>query len=410
MKSAHVGIFFILMNLLALGCGNPAKNNAAKNPMFDSDGMLKISGRRTFVIGSYHLPKSDHPFRELAETGFNLVHASADSVQLTGAEKAGLMAWISLGRIDLANSEKSRSRIRKIVEAFRKSPALLYWETVDEPAWTWKKAVPRVSVESLIETYRFVKSLDPGHLLYMNHAPANLISTLQRYNPATDIVACDIYPVIPPGIREQYALNPDGRQGDLLNCEISQVGEYTRKMRRVAGPHRPVFMVLQGFAWEMLRKPADRDPKMILFPTRRQARFMAYDAIINGATGILYWGTAYTPQPSPFWNDLKVVVRELADFQTVLSAPSEHLTIQKEYREMGHSLDRGVEILAKKVESSTYLITANADKNPVKVTLKGLQAFRSVKVLRENREMSIRHGTFTETYKPFDVHIYRLKK
>jgi len=410
MRSAYAGILFILTSLVAVSCGNLPKNNVPQKSLFDSDGMLKMNGRRTFVIGSYHLPKSDQPFRELAETGFNLVHIGADSAQLNQAEKAGLRVWISLGKVDPADSEKSYSRIKKIVETFKTSRALLFWETVDEPAWTWKKAVPRVPPEPLIETYRFVKSLDSGHLLYLNHAPANLISTLQRYNPATDIVACDIYPVIPPGIREQYALNPDGRQGDLLNCEISQVGEYTRKMRQVAGPHRPVFMVLQGFAWEMLRKPADRDPKMILFPTRQQTRFMAVDAVINGATGILYWGTAHTPQPSPFWSDLKAVVRELADLQAVLSAPSEDLAIQKEYRETGHSVDRGVEILAKKAGGRTYLLTANADKNPVNVTLRGLRAFRSANVLRENRQVSIRQGAFTDTYKPFDVHIYRLEK
>ncbi len=410
MKPLRVGILFVLASLVALGCGNPPTNHIAENGLFDSDGMLRVQSQRTFVIGSYHIPKSEHPFRELAEAGFNLVHVSADSVQLARAKKAGLRVWISLGKIDPADSAQSRSRIRKIVETFRQSPALLYWETVDEPAWTWKKAVPRVPPQPLVATYHFVKSLDSGHLLYLNHAPANLVATLQRYNPATDIVACDIYPVIPHGIREQYALNPDGRQGDLLNCEISQVGEYTRKMRRVAGPHRPVFMVLQGFAWEMLRKPADRDPKMILFPTRHQTRFMAYDAIINGATGILYWGMSHTPQPSPFWSDLKAVVRELGDLQKILAAPNAHLAIQKEYRETGHSVDKGVEVLTKKEGNSTYLITANADKNPVKVTLRRLQDFRSAKVLRENRKMSIRQGAFTDTYRAFDVHMYKLER
>ena len=48
---------------------------------------------------------------------------------------------------------------------------------------------------------------------------------------------------------------------------------------------------------------------------------MAYDAIVHGARGILYWGTAYTKRDGTLWGDLLKLVRELADLQRVLSAP-----------------------------------------------------------------------------------------
>ena len=62
-------------------------------------------------------------------------------------------------------------------------------------------------------------------------------------------------------------------------------------------------MILQGFAWEMLKKEGERNSEMILYPTYEESRFMAYQAIISGAVGINYWGTSYTPQPSPFMDD-----------------------------------------------------------------------------------------------------------
>src|SRR5207253_6798906 len=95
--------------------------------------------------------------------------------------------------------------------------------------------------ERIIAVRKLIQSLDPNRLFYLNHSPTNLVSTLRRYNAGTDVVATDVYPVIPRGIRNQYALWPDGQQGDLLNESISQVGQYTEKMRQVAGPAKPVF-------------------------------------------------------------------------------------------------------------------------------------------------------------------------
>ncbi|NIA28425.1 MAG: hypothetical protein GWP06_00760 [Actinobacteria bacterium] len=384
--------------------------NAFTKTNIDKDGMLLIDGQRTFIIGSYHLPKSEKPYRELAETGFNLLHVGASEDAFNRAQKAGLKVWYSVGTLDLKNVDKSKKDLAEKVNQFKSQPALLFRESVDEPAWTWKKAEARVSPQPFAQAYKFIKSIDPDHLLYMNHAPVNLVSTLQKYNAGTDIVACDIYPVIPHGIRPMFALFDDGMQGDLSNCTISQVGEYTDKMRRVAGKNKPVFMVLQGFSWEMLRKAGERDSSKILYPTFQQSRFMAYDAIIHGANGILYWGMSHTPQPSEFWTNLKRIVRELADLQNVLVARTEPLRVKKTYHETGHSIDAGVEIIAKKADNSVYLLSANADKNPVKITLSGLTGFSRVDVLNENRNVPIRSGGFTDSFEPFAVHVYKLLK
>ena len=51
-----------------------------------------------------------------------------------------------------------------------------------------------------------------------------------------------------------FALFDDGLQGDLLNPYISQVGNYVDKMLEVSEGKKPLFMVLQGFSWEMLKE------------------------------------------------------------------------------------------------------------------------------------------------------------
>ncbi|MDP2323996.1 MAG: hypothetical protein Q8N51_08200, partial [Gammaproteobacteria bacterium] len=260
--------------------------------------------------------------------------------------------------------------------------------------------------------YPAIKEIAPEKLLYMNHAPTNLVSTMQAYNSGTDIVACDIYPVNPGGLTTMYALFPDGHQGDLNNPEISQVGNYVDKMRQVTGPDRPLFMVLQAFAWEKLVQETDvveqREEKM-LYPSYSQSRFMAFQALIKGANGIVYWGSDFTPQPSQAWDDLKRVTREVADLADVIVAPDPGVDVSVTYHEMGHSVDDGIQMIVRDHGGFRYVFTANADKNKCRATLAGLGEWSKCTVLNEDRELPLHGDVLTDDWRRFGVHIYRLE-
>ncbi len=400
-------IFKILTaSLFLISCSQSGKK---VRRYYDDDNMILVDGKRTFIIGSYHLPKTADPFAELARNGYNYAHAGFDKAQLDAAEKNGIKVWLSTGAVDEKDSVKSIARIKELVTKYKDHPALLIWEIADEPAFTWNSAEARVSPQKMKRTYDLIKSIDDSHAVFTNHAPVNLISTMKKYNSSQDVVAVDVYPVIPHGIVPSYAIWPDGLQGDLLNPYISQVGEYIDKMKKVVNDSKPVFAVLQGFSWEMLKPEAERDTAMILYPTYEQSRFMVFDAIVHGANGILIWGTNYTPQPSEFMDDLNQVTRELAEMQNILSARTTRNSIKKEYIETGHSVDAGVEFITKKVGGKTYIISVNSDKNPVKITFSGLNGFKIAKVLKEGKTINIADGKFTESYRPFDVHLYELK-
>ena len=401
----------VLIAILGIGISGCSDiNKQEKSRYYDTDGMLVINNKRTFIIGSYHHPKTSQPFKELSKNGYNYTRVKAENAELDSAQAHNIMTWITTGSIKNESSSKDIERISQLVNNFKNHPALLCWEMEDEPAFTWNSANARILPNALIETYQLIKQKDPDHPIITNHGPVNLISTLQKYNSSTDIVACDVYPVIPHGIKPSYALYPDGLQGDLLNPYISQVGEYADKMKKVVNNSKPVFMVLQAFSWEMLKKEEERDTSMILYPSYEESRFMAYNAIIHGATGILYWGSNYTPQPSSFIDDLNKVSRELADFQDIISAKSMELNIKKEYHELMYSIDTGVEILCKEINSKLYLLTVNSDKNPVKVSLSGLDQYTEAKILNEERSLAIENGKLTDLYRPFDVHIYELEE
>ncbi|MCP4642710.1 MAG: hypothetical protein GY851_19850 [bacterium] len=321
------------------------------------------------------------------------------------------MVWVTVGTLDLEKRDESAAALIEKVNGVKDHPALAILESVDEPAWDYGKVGPRIPAEPFVEAYPIIKQADPNHLMYMNHAPTNLVKTMRAYNGGTDIVAMDIYPVNPGDLKPMYALFEDGHQGDLNNMTLSQVGDYADKMRHVTGPNRPLFMVLQGFSWEMLRKEEERDESKVLYPTHYQTRFMAYQSIIKGANGILYWGTHYTPQPSECWDSIKLVVRELADLAGPLAERNEPITVDFDYHEMGRSVDDGVQIRAKRYDGKLYLFTCNADKNPCKATVSGLNGWTALSTLNEDRDApALAEGAFTDTWEPNEVHVYVLEK
>ncbi len=380
---------------------------------FDDDGMITVDGKRTLIIGSYYEAKSDRPYAEMKDAGFNLVHAKNDPAALDKIHADGLMTWVTVGAIDPQKKEASSQAVSDAVTKAKDHPSLAFIETVDEPAWTYLKPETRVPWQDLADTFAVIKQADPNHLVYTNQAPTNLVKTLKQYNAGTDIVACDIYPVNPGGLGAMYALFPDGNQGDLNNEHISQVGEYVDKMRQVTGPNRPLLMVLQAFAWAGLEDELgikERREEKILYPTYSESRFMAFQSLIKGANGIIYWGSHTMPQPSQPWEDLKRVTREVADLAEVLATRAVVLPLSLDYHEMGHSVDDGVQTLAKEKDSLLYLFTCNADKNLCKATVSGLGDWTSCTVLNENRTLPVEKGSITDTWRRFDVHVYRFEK
>lgn len=370
----------------------PVAGSKTAETRTDRNGMLVVNGKRTFLHGLYQLPNRPDAYRLAADAGFQFVHAPAKPEELDRARDHKMYCWLTVGSIAPNRRDRDRQRIADIVERFKRHPALLFWETEDEPSYQWKKPGPRVSPEVIRETYAYLRQIDPAHVVYLNHPPTNLVSTLQRYNPGGDILGTDIYPVIPHGIREQYALWPDGRQGDLLNTHISQVGQYMDKLREVAGPSRTAVMVLQAFAWENLREK-NRDPRMVLYPTRAQLRFMAFQSIVHGANGLIWWGLHRTPTEAPVWDDLAAVTRELRTLDQELSGERVDLPVRIDYHDTGHSIDRGIEWIAKRSAGTTVLIAVNADPNPVQVTWTSLRA-----------------KPFKETFSPFGVSIHRVAR
>ncbi|NPV46427.1 MAG: hypothetical protein HPY69_05695 [Armatimonadetes bacterium] len=308
------------------------------------DNMLIVQGQPFFPLGIYESPGTEAYLRMLRDAGFNLCmcHGLPDAGAQALLDKvyaAGMRLWVPLGSLLDFSSDAAmkRQRLAEMVQRAGDHPGLLIWESIDEPAWGGADA------DGLYEGYCHLRLIDQQRLIWTNHAPRNLISTLAYYNRATDASGCDIYPV------------PDGAgHSNLPNSTISVVGDETRKNREAVGGQKPVFMVLQGFGWGELSRGQTPRPAVIT-PTFEQSRFMAYDAIVHGANGLLYWGTHYTEKPSRFWSELRSLVSELAALHDVLAA----LPYRGEDQAQLASPAKGVVLLHKQHNRRNFLFLVN---------------------------------------------------
>lgn len=188
------------------------------------------------------------------------------------------------------------------------------------------------------------------------------------------------------------------------------VGEYTRKMMEVADGKMPVWMILQ-IAWSGVIKPG----KTLRFPTFPEERFMVYQAIINGARGLIFFGGNIEKALNEndrklgwnwtFWNRvLRPVIEEIGEkspLYPVLTAPNSSLPVRCSTND--------VEFCVREVNNQLFLLACKAKGGTVQVNFSGLPSTLSTgEVLYEApRAVEAKNGSFTDWFAPFEVHVYR---
>lgn len=329
------GLLIILIFSL-LKCNSPKTEGINRDFQKEEIKPVEINGKSRFIIGSYHNPQDLDELKILVENGFNLVRSAANKEALDMVEEAGLNAWINVGgKIDFSKDHtKRKEQLIDMVERFKNHPALAVWEIPDEALWNlgypgleflfygkqWSEkqqdsilnalsiSIPE-KAQGISEGCKQLRQIDSSHPIWMNHAPRNTQSQLQLFSKSADIVGCDIY----PGYK-----GVDGHN-ELHTHRLSSVGGYTDIMQNAA-PNKPIWMVLPAFSWDLLKLKnpirENLDPKK--FPSYKHSRFMAWDAILHGAKGIMYWGSYMVDSKSLFWNSILGVTKEIGALEPFL--------------------------------------------------------------------------------------------
>jgi hypothetical protein len=291
----------------------------------------------------------------------------------------GLKCWLWLGdtpNLPAKAGSANEQLLTKIVTAFRGDAALLAWKGYDEPR-------------------------NPAR-------GANWIrpATLPPYRPAFDITGVDIYPVsYPPQVHS-----------DLKNKDINVIGQLARRTRTAAGT-KPFWMTLQ-IAWSGVVPTPSRPGIVPRFPSLTQERFMAYQAIANGASGLIFFGghltTVMTPEDAAsgwnwtFWRRvLRPVVSELgsSELAPALAAPTVKPGVK--------TANRQIELVTRRTATHVYVIAVRTGGAVSRVAFTGLP--RTVKrgevlfeyVQQAPRPITVTKNGFQDWFAPHDVHVYR---
>jgi hypothetical protein len=272
-------------------------------------GALVVEGGRVFPLVLSNgpplgakTPAGEDALAVLAAGGANFIRAgrpiwSSESIDqqiaavrevLDAAAAHDVHCWLQLGNVpDLSTRGLAAKEqlLTQIVGELKDHPALGAWKGIDEPANPNRPA--RVPAAGLVRAYKTLRETDPSHPVVITQAPLGTVAQLAPYRPAFDITGADIYPV-------SY---PPGKHAGGSNRYIGVVGSITRKMVKAAGG-KPVWMTLQ-IAWSGVL-PSEQHPDNVpRFPTLSQERFMAYQAIVNGARGLAFFGGHLTQIARP---------------------------------------------------------------------------------------------------------------
>lgn len=385
-----------------------------QQPTGPPSGFLVRDGKTLFPLGSYEMPGDSRLLQEMAEAGFNLVRCR-DTRDLDQALAARIMGWVSL---PLVIGPEGDDALRRIVKSARNHPALAVWEGPDEMVWNftansglyksgvypsadeWWRQTPtaveysETQARKIIPGFRagsrLVRDLDGNrHPIWMNEAARSDAKFIREYLDRVDFIGCDTYPI------------HDKRR------QPTDVGDYTQRYQRI-GRGKPVWMVLQGFSWHELKPPRDES---LTYPTFVESRFMAYDSIVHGARGVIYWGTEFLPSRSAFRESLHALVSELSALQPFLVAPDEP-PVRLRLLDSGGAAaqgQRGVRFVVRRSGDDGLVVLVNEDAYPqMSVELTGLEALngRDLRMLYGTETLSVRNGECLTRLKPMEVKVF----
>ena len=308
------------------------------------------------------------------------------------------------------------------MHGFKGHAGLGAYKGVDEPANPNRPAA--IAADGLVRAHQKLKALDPNHPLTITQAPLVQSVDFTPYRPAFDITRADIYPV-------SY---PPGDHTDLPNKDISVVGALTKIMVRAAGG-KPVWMTLQ-IAWSGVL-PTRQHPELVpRFPTLQEERFMVYQAIIDGARGLVFFGGDLTEVMRTrdakagwnwtFWNlVLRALLVELTSptVQPALLAANAPTPVK--------TATSDIEIATRQNDTYLYVIAVRLGSTTSQVVFTGLPSTRSGapitggKVAFEYaqnplppppqpdkqvfRSVGVANDSFYDWFGPHDTHVYRFK-
>jgi hypothetical protein len=326
---------------------------AGSRVTFNAEGIALVDGKPFFPIGVFTYNIDPTVLAELREVQCNTVLHGFNPDQLNLLHDHGLMAVC----------ETSEPWIK----AAKDHPALLAWYLTDEPENRG------VTPEGEHKRYQDLRKLDPNHPIGLCHTS---FDALTKFKDACDVTMTDIYPITKD-----------------RNTNIMGVSIMMDEARRIHGQPWPQWTYIQTFGGP------ETDGGVWAVPLPHELRFMAYQALVHRATGILYF--SYWPQQPRMWQSLATLNREIqtlvprlvaAGHDTMLSADDPNIQVR---------------LRAAPENKSGLVIAINTTPKFAQTAIHLKNGVTELSVPFEGRTLKISpKGDLTERFPPYGVHVY----
>ncbi len=175
---------------------------------------------------------------------------------------------------------------------------ILAWYLVDEPD------VQRWSRKRVVQAHEAAKNAWPQHhtTLVIGQGKTKI-----PFYDIPDIIMMDWYPV------PHLPLPSFGDNVRYVKEALAKTGQ----------KDYPIWGVVQTFDWKGFKQYRPDNDRIGRFPTTEEIRYMSYDGIINGATGLFYFTFNHQgdilPKTAPlYWKRVKKAVREIHKFKKII--------------------------------------------------------------------------------------------
>jgi hypothetical protein len=322
-----------------------------------------------------------------------------------------------------------------LLSACKDHPNLLGNVWVDEPTGQfWGKDMEAKYAE-FVAYKRRTNEIAPDLCVFVNDVPwisPPATEWWTRWNTAGDISCHDNYPV----------------KHSAQTRSLAEIADTVGLAVRVNQEQKPVWLIVGAF------EQPGTSAIPFRFPTPLQLRASVYAGLIHGATGIVYftWDTyvcrdgnvigmapdpkvAYVPSPRQegythptparpdqlvaaraLWAMATQINRELAELTPALLAPTvdpQQVPYAISVTGLGRTEEPIHALLKPQPDGSLLLLTVNLEDAVLAATYTFPPALQSVERLYENQlpiALDKDARTFTDTYEPFETHVYRVQR
>lgn len=313
-----------------------------------------------------------------------------------------------LDKLDQAGIKLICGQNRQALE-FLDRATIVGWMHGDEPdnaqsLGPGKGYGPPILPSKIVEDYEKIRQADPSRPILLNLGQGvawdayygrgvrtNHPEDYREYARGSDIVSFDIYPAV--------------HENKAVAGQLWYVPRGVERLRQWTDNRKPVWSCIETTRISNINRK----------PTPQEVRTEVWMALIHGARGLVYFSHQFKPKfieagllaDPEMAAAVKAINQQIQSLAPVLNSPE---VDREAARVKSSNPEVPVALMVKKHAGQTWLFTVamRDGATDAEIEIPGMPHSTTVTVLGEDRKIRLNNGKFTEHFKPYEVHLYRV--